>query len=181
MLRSVASGSPWRGQLAWRSPALRPLPSWPPRMWPADPSPNGRKCLSRGNLCSERGTKESEAYHIWAGNQRVNITHKAHGESYGVDRTQGILSVQYGITEKWAADINLGVTTVGWRSFSPNGKTESTVGMMDPAFGVRYQIFKEGEENAEWLPTLTFRAEAVLPGSYDEDIAFCSGESLGRH
>ena len=119
--------------------------------------------------------QESEAYHIWAGNQRVNITHKAHGESYGVDRTQGILSVQYGITEKWAADINLGVTTVGWRSFSPNGKTESTVGMMDPAFGVRYQILKEGEENAEWLPTLTFRAGAVLPGSYDEDIAFAPG------
>lgn len=119
--------------------------------------------------------QEAEAYRIWTGHERVNITRAVDGERYGIDRNQGIVTVQYGITEKWAADLNLGVTTVGWRSFTPNGEIKSTVGMMDPAFGVRYQIFHEDQADPAWLPTLTFRAGAVLPGSYDKNIAFTPG------
>jgi hypothetical protein len=119
--------------------------------------------------------QESEAYHIWAGNQRSDITVRKDGESYGIDRNQGIISVQYGITDRWAADLNVGPTTLGWRSFSPNNSIESTTGLMDSSFGVRYQIFQDGQGDNPWLPTLTFRAGAVLPGSYSKSLAFTPG------
>ena len=120
--------------------------------------------------------EESEAYDIWAGSKQHDTTVKAGGESYGIDINQGYLALQYGITEKWAADLNIGATTVGWRSFSPGNGTRSTTGLMDWSFGVRYQIFREAlQTNSPWLPTLTFRAGAVLPGSYDESFIFAPG------
>ena len=76
--------------------------------------------------------EESEAYHIWAQGHQYNTTVRpSDGESYGIDINQGYLALQYGITEKWAADLNIGGTTVGWRSFSPNQSPESTTGLMD--------------------------------------------------
>lgn len=47
---------------------------------------------------------------------------------------------------------------------------------MDYSFGVRYQIFNEATDtNSPWIPTLTFRAGAVLPGTYSEDLPFAPG------
>jgi hypothetical protein len=120
--------------------------------------------------------EESEAYYIWANRDRKKITTRSGGENYGIDINQGYLSLQYGITEKWAADLSVGYTSMGWRSFSPDQSTESTSGLMDIAFGVRYQILNEKEANSAWMPTLTFRAGAVLPGSIDDDIAFTPGQ-----
>jgi hypothetical protein len=121
--------------------------------------------------------EESEAYHIWASGQQHNITVKpADGESYGIDINQGYFALQYGITEKWAADLSIGATSEGWRSFSPGNMTASTTGLMDWSFGVRYQIFNEAlQTNSPWLPTLTFRAGAVMPGTYDERFVFTPG------
>jgi hypothetical protein len=119
--------------------------------------------------------EESEAYHIWANRQSENITVKSGGESYGIDINQGYIALQYGITEKWAADLNVGATTVGWRSFNTNGTVQSTTGLMDYSFGVRYQIINETNATSPWTPTLTFRAGAVLPGSYDQNLAFAPG------
>jgi len=118
--------------------------------------------------------EESEAYHIWAGNVEHNVTTHAGGESYGIDINQGYVAVQYGITEKWAADLNVGYTTSGWRYFS-GGHTKSTTGLMDTAFGVRYQAFDEANESSPWVPTLTFRAGAVIPGTYDQHFPFAPG------
>jgi hypothetical protein len=124
--------------------------------------------------------QESESYHIWAnGGTRYNVDYPTGGEHYGIDINQGYLTVQYGITRRWAADLNLGATTTGWRKFSnggPSGSIRSTTGLMDMAFGVRYQIFNEFQSNAPaWLPTLTFRAGAVLPGSYTQNFPFAPG------
>ncbi|HWH72259.1 MAG TPA: hypothetical protein VNT26_23055 [Candidatus Sulfotelmatobacter sp.] len=119
--------------------------------------------------------EESEAYHIWAKTDSINITRKMAGENYGIDINQGYIALQYGITEKWAADLNVGATTTGWRSFSPNGEVQSTTGLMDTSFGVRYQLWNELEAYSPWVPTLTFRAGAVLPGSYNEDFPFAPG------
>jgi hypothetical protein len=118
--------------------------------------------------------EESEAYHIYANNQSHNVTWHADGESYGIDINQGYFALQYGITERWAADLNIGATTMGWRYFD-NGTVQSTTGLADWSFGVRYQIFNEATAGSPWLPTLTFRAGAVLPGSYSETIAFMPG------
>jgi hypothetical protein len=118
--------------------------------------------------------EESEAYHVWASGQSHNITSHRAGESYGIDINQGYVALQYGITPRWAADLNVGATTLGWRSFV-KGTIHSTTGLMDWSFGVRYQIFAEAQAPAAWLPTLTFRAGAVLPGSYSQSIAFAPG------
>ena len=121
--------------------------------------------------------EQSEAYYIWASTTRHNITLKTpDGESYGIDIRQGYVTIDYGITSKWAADLNFGATTVGWRSFDPQGAIHKTTGVMDSAFGVRYQIFNEAQSSdSPWMPTLTFRAGAVVPGSYNRAVAFSPG------
>ncbi len=135
----------------------------------------------RGQLTARLTYQESESYYIWAGNHRYKTDWRKGGEHYGIDINQGYLSLQYGLNERWAADLAVGYTTVGWRYFSnesATGEPQSTTGLMDISFGVRYQIFKEGEDSTRaWLPTLTFRAGAVLPGSLDEEFPFASGNS----
>lgn len=118
--------------------------------------------------------EESEAYHIYVNGHSENVTWHAGGESYGIDINQGYVSLQYGISARWAADLNIGYTTLGWRYFS-EGRIESTDGLMDTSFGVRYQIFHETNATSPWIPTLTFRAGAVLPGSFDQNFAFAPG------
>lgn len=133
---------------------------------------------NRGQLLVGAVYQESEAYHFWSGNERHRVDFHKDGEHYGIDINQGYLTFQYGLTEKWAADFAVGYTTAGWRNFSnvsTDGSPQSTTGLMDVAFGVRYQIFAEDVESNSWLPTLTFRAGAVLPGSYDKDFPFAPG------
>ena len=120
--------------------------------------------------------EESESYHIWASGRQYGINVKSGGENYGIDINQGYIALQYGLKENWAADFNIGATTVGWRSFSPDNGVKSTTGLMDFSFGVRYQIFNEARQtNSPWVPTLTFRAGAVLPGSYNENFVYAPG------
>jgi hypothetical protein len=131
-----------------------------------------------GQLVVRLTYEESDAYHFWAGNTRHLVDSPDRGEQYGIDINQGYVSLQYGLSEKWAADLSLGYTTVGWRYFA-NGATpgavRSTTGLMDTPLGLRYQIFKEGETDFAWAPTLTVRAGAILPGSFDEHIPFAPG------
>ena len=147
------------------------VPHAPYAQWADVPDP--------GQLVTRLTYEESEAYHFWAGNNRHLVDSLVDGEHYGIDINQGYVSLQYGLSEKWAADLAFGYTTVGWRYFA-NGATpgtvRSTTGLMDTAFGVRYQIFKEGAEPSDWTPTLTFRAGAVLPGTYDQNIPFAPGD-----
>ncbi len=120
--------------------------------------------------------EQSKAYQIWAAGQQYAIKVRADGENYGIDIRQGYFALQYGINEHWAADLEFGGTTVGWRAFSPGNQIQSTIGLIDTALGVRYQIFNEALcTNSPWIPTLTFRAGAVLPGTYSQDIAFAPG------
>lgn len=118
--------------------------------------------------------EESEAYHIWAGHDYHNVTVQSGGENYGIDINQGYVAAQYGITEKWALDINLGATTMGSRFFD-NGEVQSTTGMMDTSFGVRYQVCHEAEDDSSGTPTLTLRAGGVVPGTFNGHLAFAPG------
>jgi len=120
--------------------------------------------------------EQSKSYTIYAAGQQYNIKIRAGGENYGIDTRQGYLALQYGITPRWAADLEIGGTTVGWRSFAPGNQIESTTGLMDTSLGARYQIFNEAwGTNGPWVPTLTFRTGAILPGTYSQEIAFAPG------
>ena len=118
--------------------------------------------------------EESEAYHMWAAGQYHNVTWVSSGEHYGIDVQQGYLALQYGLTERWALDLSVGYVSMGWRSFD-NGHIQSTSGLMDSSLGARYQLFNELTAPACWIPTLTLRAGAVLPGSYDQNFPFAPG------
>jgi hypothetical protein len=119
--------------------------------------------------------EQSEAYHVWEhGNHRSVVNTPVDGENYGIDVRQGYFTIDYGLTRNWAADLNLGGTTVGWRAFD-NGTIGKTTGMMDPTFGARYQIFNETNSGSAWLPTLTFRAGAIVSGVYDRRVGFAPG------
>ncbi|MDW8308949.1 MAG: hypothetical protein RMK20_06210, partial [Verrucomicrobiales bacterium] len=91
--------------------------------------------------------QESEAYYFWTADRRYKADFKKGGEHYGIDVNQGYVALQYGIAERWAADLAVGVTTAGWRFFANdgnlNGGSRSTTGLMDVAFGVRYQLCRE--------------------------------------
>lgn len=124
--------------------------------------------------------QESEAYHIWAGNTQHDVNWKKGGEEYGIDINQGYFTAQYGLNERWGADLAIGYTTAAWRYFSnggnTNGAAKSTTGLMDVSFGVRYQIWNETNAHAGWRPTLTLRAGAVLPGNFEKDFPFAPGD-----
>ncbi len=120
--------------------------------------------------------EQSEAYHVWEqGNHRISINTRVDGENYGIDVRQGYFTLDYGLARHWAADLNFGGTTVGWRAFNANGAIGQTTGISDTTFGIRYQIFNEAENSCWWTPTLTFRAGAILPGTYDKTVAFAPG------
>ena len=120
--------------------------------------------------------EQSKSYEIWASGQQYAIKVRSGGENYGIDIRQGYFALQYGITERWAADLELGGTTVGWRAFSVGNQIQFTTGLMDTGLGVRYQIFNEARDtNSPWIPTLTFRAGAVLPGTYNQDFIYAPG------
>lgn len=119
--------------------------------------------------------QEAEAYHIWDNNRQHNVTVDRGSDEYGIDRMQGIIALEYGIAERWTADLNVGYGTVGTRSFNPDGSSESTTGLLDTGLGVRYQLFRERTDGGSWVPTLTFRAGAVLPGSFDKEFPFAPG------
>ena len=153
-----------------RLAATENVPHAPFAEWAAVPE--------RGQLIVGLVYQESEAYRIWAGHDMHKVDWIRDGEHYGIDINQGYVAAQYGLTEKWAADFAIGYTTVGWRYFSnfaTNGASQSANGLMDFAFGVRYQIFREGTGDCSWTPTLTFRAGAVLPGAFEEDFPFAPG------
>jgi len=155
----------WLGSAAALS-ASENVPYRPFALWADLPAP--------GQFLAGAVYEESEAYHIYVHGRSENVTWHSAGESYGIDINQGFVALQYGIAPRWAADLNVGFTSLGWRYFSA-GAIESTTGLMDISLGVRYQIFNETNAPALWLPTLTFRAGAVLPGSYEEDFAFAPG------
>jgi hypothetical protein len=142
------------------------VPHRPYAMWADLPAP--------GEFDAGAVYEESESYHFWAGHTDHNAKFRASGESYGIDINQGYLAFQYGLKERWALDLNVGGTTAGYRFFS-EGEIKSTTGLMDTAFGVRYQIFNEANADCAWLPTLTFRAGAVVPGTYNQHFAFAPG------
>jgi len=153
-----------------RVPASENVAHEPFAQWADVPDP--------GQLIVRLTYEESESYHFWAGNKRHLVDFLLDGEHYGIDINQGYISLQYGITEKWAADLSLGYTTVGWRYFANGGTpgdVRSTTGLMDTPIGVRYQIFKEDKANNPWTPTLTFRVGTIIPGSFSQHIPFAPG------
>lgn len=170
----VSSGSGWGSAVLAAACVLSgPFDSAGSETVPRKPFAEWAEVPAPGEFKLRIWYMEGEAYHVWYGRQRQNITIHKQGEDYGIDPMHGILAMEYGLTDRWAADLNLGYGTVGTRSFNPQGRSEETTGLLDSNFGVRYQLSRESDQN--WLPTVSFRAGAILPGTYDKNFPFAPG------
>ncbi len=110
--------------------------------------------------------QQSSADRIWAQGQNPSVS---------LDEVhQGYFAIQYGYNPHWTFDLSVGWTTANWR-YAPGDVTQNTSGLMDWGIGVRYQIFNETNASSAWVPTLTFRAGAILPGTYDQHFPFGPG------
>ena len=125
----------------------------------------------KGQFVAGAVYEQSDAYDIWASGQHLSVPDNS---ASGIHINQGYLALQYGITERWAADFNVGFTKETYQP-SAGVSQQSTSGIMDWSFGVRYQLCNEAWDQSPWLPTATFRAGAVMPGTYDKHFPFSPG------
>ncbi|MDB6019853.1 MAG: hypothetical protein JWR19_4342 [Pedosphaera sp.] len=119
----------------------------------------------------------TEFENVWRGSQKENITVKDHG----FDQNDGMVLTEYGIKQNWAADLLLGYTSLATRSFStPPGTVQTTAGIMDVTFGLRWQVLNETNTTCKYTPTLTLRAGGIYHGSYHGNFPFAPGnDSVG--
>jgi hypothetical protein len=115
----------------------------------------------------------TEFQRVWRGAHTQNITFP---EGHGFDQNDAIFNVEYGIRKRWAADFQTGFTDLATRAYSdPPGIARHTRGLMDTTFGVRYEIWRESEEQSCYLPTLTVRAGGIYRGSYQKSFPYAPG------
>jgi len=106
--------------------------------------------------------------HLWAGSTRVS-TRAAIGSS-GKDQVTTQLSVERGLSERWAADLTLGYTRADLGSFP------SDEGMTDAALGLRMLLIDELESDRRYLPTVAVRLGGIASGNYDAGLPFSAGD-----
>ncbi|MEW6305398.1 MAG: hypothetical protein AB1705_18125 [Verrucomicrobiota bacterium] len=93
---------------------------------------------------------------FWAGTTKVaNPT---------VEQHSGLLVLDYGLTESWAADVAFGYTT---SSTSTPAGALTRDGLADTRFGLRYRVFDAEDSWLSFLPTVTLRAGGIVEGTYD--------------
>ncbi|MDB6112585.1 MAG: hypothetical protein JWR69_4335 [Pedosphaera sp.] len=115
----------------------------------------------------------TEFERIWRGDRKENIIQ---GGGHGFDQNNGMVLLEYGIKQNWAADLLLGYTSLATRSFStPPGSVISTSGLMDVTFGLRWQVLNETNTESKFTPTLTVRAGGIYRGTYQRDFPFAPG------
>lgn len=123
---------------------------------------------------------------FWAGS--VKLGTQATLGSSGKDQSTTLLTLEHGLTERWALDLTVGTSRVEMGSFP------SDEGWVDTQAGLRYLLVDEAESFNRWAPTLALRIGGILAGDYNEGVPFSSGDgasgvevsllagrALGRH
>ena len=106
---------------------------------------------------------------FWAGDKKVS--NPPNGDS--LDQYTGYVFLEYGILHNLAADATVGYTATSTDAFGGNASDE---GLMDTSLGLRYRLVDEYNSAYAWAPTVTLRAGAVIPGTYDENAPFSAGD-----
>src|SRR5436309_8681792 len=106
---------------------------------------------------------------FWAGDKKVS--NPPNGDS--LRQYSGYVTMEYGILRNLAADATVGYTATDTDAFGGNA---SDNGLMDTSLGLRYRLVDEFNSHYTWMPTLTLRAGAVIPGTYDENKPFSAGD-----
>lgn len=106
---------------------------------------------------------------FWAGDKKVS--NPPNGKS--LNQYTGYIGLEYGILGNLAADATIGYTATDTDAFGGNA---SDNGLMDTSLGLRYRLVDEFNASQTWMPTVTLRAGAVIPGTYDENAPFSAGD-----
>lgn len=127
---------------------------------------------AKGTLVASPWFTYSAFQAYWEGVDRVSI---ARGDKeYDYEYYSGILMLEYGLWNRWAADLTVGYVDAATRCFNEAAEVEKTSGLMDIQFGLRYAVSRESEES-RWTPDFTLRAGGIIPGSYDESFPLAPG------
>ncbi len=87
------------------------------------------------------------------------------------------VSVEYGLSQRFALDTTVGYTWVDTTAFG--GNQENDDGMADTRVGVRWLVYDEAETTCKWAPTITLRVGGIVAGTYDEGLPWSAGD--GAH
>src|SRR5262249_8808361 len=111
---------------------------------------------------------------VWIGENKTSI------EIFPKDDCElndGMLRLDYGVTERLALDLNMGATSVATRAWNPNNTPQSTAGLIDTQLGVRYRLLDGLATNADWyVPTLTARVGGIIKGNYIINFPMAPGD-----
>lgn len=89
------------------------------------------------------------------------------------------LASEYGITDRWAADVAIGYTSSSLKNTSLGGLQDNTStieGMADTTLGLRYKVIDEFQTKTNWIPTLTLRGAAIIEGTYKANLFQSPGD-----
>lgn len=105
---------------------------------------------------------------IWVGDQRIS-TQDGLGSAGKQQRTT-LLTVERGLSDRFAADLTLGYATAEIDGFGTDR------GATDFQMGLRYQVVDEAETHFTGLPTLAIRVGGIIGGTYKEDTPASIGD-----
>ena len=105
---------------------------------------------------------------FWLGRDKVEL-------SDDVNQHTTLLTLEYGITERLAADATLGYTWVDSTDAFGPGDSEDD-GLADTTFGLRYKLLDQDSEGWPMWPNIAVRVGGIIEGSYDEDLPFSAGD-----
>src|SRR5262245_29676588 len=84
---------------------------------------------------------------VWIGQKKTSIQIFPKDDC---ELNDGMLRLDYGVTERLALDLNMGATSVASRAWTASNTPKSTAGIMDTQLGVRYRFLDGQATNADW-------------------------------
>ena len=104
---------------------------------------------------------------FWLGRDKMDL-------SDDVNQHTTLLTLEYGITERLAADATVGYTWVD--STDAFGSGDEDDGLTDTTFGLRYKLLDQDSEGWPMWPNIAVRVGGIIEGSYDENLPFSAGD-----
>jgi len=110
---------------------------------------------------------------VWIGDNKTSIEVQP---KYDFELNDGMLRLDYGLSDRFALDLNIGATEAATRAWNPDNDPEIKYGLMDTQFGLRYRLFDERQHEEWYVPTLTLRLGGIIRGTYDADFPMAPGD-----
>ncbi|MEM6821487.1 MAG: hypothetical protein AAF558_06060 [Verrucomicrobiota bacterium] len=114
-------------------------------------------------------------YDRFKNSNRRSVTLRNAAGISAVEEHSFSIAAEYGITEDLTADLTMGYVNSTIEQGRVRGKKTSD-GLDDTLLGVRYRFIDEAKYEGIWIPTMSVRLGAVLPGTYETALIHSPGE-----